>query len=157
MLDVSCRRRSVLVFSWLSLCLLATRAHARSESPVPGPLWTRLTHVEDAFRRGDAAALRAACALGGKIHVEMRDFPSGQGNFGASQLEVIFRQIFKGQLTRALAFLRDDVKLAPPATAFARGVWVHRPTGGAETTQTLTFTLRAEGDDWRIQEIRSAR
>ncbi len=154
---MSRHRRSVLAFSLLSLCLLAARAQARPESAVPGPLWSRLSQLEDVFRRGDAAALRAACAQGGKIRVEMRAIPSGQGSFGASQLEVIFRQIFKGQLTRALAFPRDDVKLSPPATAFARGTWVHRPAGGAEITETLMFTLQAKGDDWRVHEIRSAR
>jgi len=38
---------------------------------------------------------------------------------------------------------------------FALRAWIH-PVAGAETTETLTVTLRAEGDDWRIQEIRSA-
>ncbi len=157
MCAVSCRGRSTLGLSLLSLLLFAPRAPARPEIPVPEALWTRLRQLEDAFRRGDATTLRAACTPGAKIRVEMRDFPSGQGSFGASQLEVIFRQIFKSQTTRGLAFSRNGVKLSRPSTAFARGSWVHRPAGGIETTQALTFTLRAEGDDWRIQEIRSAR
>ncbi len=157
MLDVSRRGWSVLAVSLLSLSLLAPRAQARPETSVPGPLANRLSQLEDAFRRGDAAALRAVCAQSGKVRVEMRNFPSGQGSFGASQLEVIFRQIFKGERTRELRFPRDDVKLSPPATAFARGAWVHRPVGGAEIAETLTVTLRAEGDDWRIQELRSGR
>ena len=155
MLDVS-HRRWLLAVSLLSLTLFAPRSQARPES-IPAPLSNRLSQLQDAFRDGNAAALRAACTQSGKVRVEMRNFPSGQGSFGASQLEVIFRQIFKEQRTRELRFPRDDVKLSPPGTAFARGAWVHRPVGGAETTETLTVTLRAEGDDWRIQEIRSAR
>jgi len=154
---VSRRGWSVLEVSLLSLSLFAPHVQARPETSIPGALANRLSQLEDAFRRSDAAALRAACTLSGKVRVEMRNFPSGQGSFGASQLEVIFRQIFKDERTRELRFPRGDVKLSPPATAFARGAWVHRPVGGAEITETLTVTLRAEGDDWRIQELRSGR
>lgn len=71
---------------------------------------------------------------------------------------MIFGEIFQEHRTREMAFERNDVTLSPSGTAFARGRWIRRPQhGGAETVDSLTFTLREESGDWRILEIRSSR
>lgn len=120
-------------------------------------LSSRLRRVESAFRSGSASSLRSALA-GGKLRVDLRELTGGAGSYGAGQLEVIFARIFDENRTREFAFRDEDVTVSAPGTAFARARWVRRPrTGGSEATDTLTFTLREEGGDWRIHEIRSSR
>lgn len=143
----------------LGTIVLATAPHAAatpSASSEPA-LLARLSQVEGAFRRGDARGLRAAFPGSARTRLELRDIPSAQGSLAAGQLEVLFRQIFETRKTTEFAFARDAVRLSPPATAFARARWKRKGADGAESVDTLTFTLRAEGDDWRIEEIRSTR
>lgn len=127
-------------------------------SPVDAHLWSRLQHISSAFRQGDAEALRLSCSSGGKVRIDLRGLLDGQGVYGPGQVQVIFREIFDDYHTSDFDFARDNVKVSPPGTAFARGRWVRRSqTGGSDAVDNLTFTLREEGGDWRIQEIRSSR
>jgi hypothetical protein len=128
------------------------------ELPLPDPaLSSRLRHIESAFREGDAGSLRLSFSSGGRVRVELRDLPEGQGAYGPGQLQAIFNRIFEQVRTEDFAFGKDDVRVAIPGTAFARGRWVRRaPTRGPETVDMLTFTLREESGDWRILEIRSS-
>lgn len=143
--------------------LLAVLALPGSSFAVPSAvdneaLWARLRRIEGAFREGDANALRLSFPSAGKIRVEIKDLTEGQSWYAPAQLQVIFSQIFEAFATREMAFRRSDVTLSPSGTAFARGRWVRRGQhGGPETVDTLTFTLREEGGDWRILEIRSSR
>ena len=129
-----------------------------AEPDAPAALWTRLRRIESAFRERDANSLRLSLSTSGKVRVEMKDLVAGQTAYGPGQLQVIFGQIFEVSQTRDLAFDKDDVRVATQGTAFARGRWVRRSVpGGQELVDTLTFTLREETGDWRIQEIRSSR
>jgi hypothetical protein len=131
-------------------------AIARASEPDAG-LLSRLERIETAFRQGSAGALRDSCASAGKVRLDLQDVVAEQGSYGAGQLQVIFDQIFDQYRTSAFAFTRDDVKVSPPGTAFARSRWVRRARGGSEAVDTLTFTLRQEGGEWRVHEIRSSR
>jgi len=120
-------------------------------------LASRLRRIESAFRSGDASALRPSFAPG-KVRVDLRDLTDGPGSYGSGQLEVLFGRIFDEIRTREFLIRPQDVTVSAPSTAFARGRWVRRPRpGGAERVDTLTFTLREEGGEWRIHEIRSSR
>jgi hypothetical protein len=116
----------------------------------------RLRSIETAFRRGDASGVRSSSAATGKVRVDLRELTNGPGSYGPRQLEVVFTKIFEGQATREFGFRREDVRVAGPGTAFARGRWV-RSAGDRESTDTLTFTLREESGQWRIHEIRTSR
>jgi hypothetical protein len=140
-----------------SLVVAAGLALASPAASIEPALLSRLSQIESAFRRGDARALRGAFPAAARTRLELRDLPSAQGSLGAGQVEVLFRQIFEARRTAEFAFARAAVRLSPPSTAFARARWVRKATDGAESVDTLTFTLRAEGDDWRIEEIRSTR
>jgi len=126
-------------------------------APADARLWSRLQHIASAFQQGDAGALRLSCSSGGKVRIDLRDMLDGQGAYGPGQVQVIFRDIFDEYRTRDFEFPRDNVKVSPSGTAFARGRWVRKGQGGREAVDNLTFTLREEGGDWRIQEIRSSR
>jgi len=121
-------------------------------------LSSRLRSIESAFRGGDAGALRPCFASSGKVRVDLRGLTDGPASYGPGQLQVVFEQIFDGNRTREFAFRKPDVTVPSPGTAFAKGRWVRRAkTGGKESVDTLTFTLREENQDWRIHEILTSR
>jgi hypothetical protein len=135
-------------------CLAGPLGAAAQEADAA--LSERLRSIETAFRRGDASALRSSSAATGKVRVDLRELTNGPGSYGPRQLEVVFTKIFEGQQTRAFSFRKEDVTVAAPGTAFARGQWV-RGAGARESKDTLTFTLRDESGQWRIHEIRTSR
>jgi hypothetical protein len=137
--------------------LLCAAADARGATVEPA-LNARLRRIETAFRSGDAGSLRPAFTASTKVRVDLKDVMEGPGSYGPSQLEVIFGRIFDENHTRQFSFKDEDVTVSSPGIAFARGRWVRRSgRGGAEATDTVTFTLRQESGDWRVHEIRSSR
>jgi hypothetical protein len=121
-------------------------------------LAARLRGIETAFRSGDAGSLRPVFTSIVKVRVDLKDVMEGPGSYGPSQLEVIFVRIFDENRTRQFSFRDEDVTVSAPGIAFARGKWLRKVgRGGAETPDTVTFTLRQESGDWRIHEIRSSR
>lgn len=149
------RRRSA---GLVAAALLLAPASALPAGPVDPSLATRLRRIESAFRGGDAASLRPAFTANAKVRVDLKDVMEGPGSYGPSQLEVIFGRIFDENRTRQFSFRDEDVTVSSPGIAFARGKWVRKAgRGGADATDTVTFTLRQESGDWRIHEIRSSR
>jgi hypothetical protein len=139
----------------LVLCTPASRADT-AES-VPAGLLTRLQRIESAFRQGDAGSLRLSFPATGKMRVDLKGLTDGQESYGSGQLQVMFGQIFAEFRTRDFLIPQDEVRVSSQGTAFARGRWVRANREGVERRETLTFTLRADGGDWRILEIRSSR
>jgi hypothetical protein len=150
-------RRSIAVAALAGAAGLQHTPSLRADGVDPR-LTSRLQHIESAFRGGDAGALRPSFASTGKVRVDLKDLTDGPASYGPGQLQVIFGQIFDGHRTREFAFRKQDVTVPSPGTAFAKGRWVRRArTGGQETADTLTFTLREENRDWRIYEILTSR
>ncbi len=149
----------------LPTVLIALLAHAAgawsgatAPRPAPPALISRLQRIESAFRQGDATALRLSFSATGKLWVDLKDLTEGQELYGAGQLQVIFGQIFEEFRTRDFSFPREEVRVSSPGAAFARGRWVRASRRERlELAETLTFTLREDGSDWRILEIRSSR
>ena len=89
---------------------------------------------------------------------DVNSLADGHGSYGPGQLQVLFDRIFDAFETRSFAFRDRDVTVPSSRTAFARVRWERvsrqdrRPVA-----ETLTFTLRADGDTWRILEIRTSR
>jgi SnoaL-like domain len=147
----------LLAFVSGPLVLAPAALHGEAIEPDEA-LTSRLQHIENAFRNGDASALRASFVASGKVRAELKGFTNGQTWYGPGQLQVIFGQLFEEFQTREFAFRKSDVTLSSPGTAFARSRWVRRGRrGGPEVADTLTLTLHAETNDWRILEIRSSR
>ncbi len=141
------------------VAMLLTAAPAVRAAGLDPALASRLKRIESAFRSGDAASLRPAFSATAKVRVDLKDVMDGPGSYGPSQLEVIFGRIFDVNRTREFSFRDEDVTVSPPGVAFARGKWLRKVRlGGADATDTVTFTLRQEsGGDWRIHEIRSSK
>ena len=151
------RVSQTLLFALLIVGPSAAAAAAPAQ-PLPPGLHARLERIEAAFREGDAGALRSSFAASGKLRVDLKDLTQGQEVYGAGQLQVIFDQIFKSCRTRDFRFAPDEVSVPSPGTAFARGRWTRSGRRErVELVDTLTFTLRDDGSDWRILEIRSSR
>jgi hypothetical protein len=142
------------------LVWLGPAATVRSHAPEAGEaaLWARLRRLETAFRQGDATALRHASPGSGKVRLDLPPWTEGLAAYGPGQLQGVFGQVFAQRRTQAFSFPREQVDFSAEGTAFARGRWVWRPPhGDSQTSETLVFLLRAEGADWRVQEIRRAR
>jgi hypothetical protein len=141
-----------------ALVLLAGHGHAAAaparalDSQGEDALWSRLRRIEQAFRAGDAGALRASFPATAKLRVDLPGLPGCPASYGPGQLQVAFAQIFAAAPTQEFTFAADDVTRPSAGTAFARGRWLR---GGASGTraETLTFTLREEEGAWRIHEI----
>jgi len=134
--------------------LLVDAAAASGAEDLPG----RLRQVERAFRDGDATTLRLSIVTDGKVRVGLRDMTDGQGWYSPGQLQVLFARVFAEHVTREIAFGPEGVVEPTPGTAFARGRWVRRARGGGpEVVDTVVLTLREQGGDWRVIEIRTAR
>ena len=133
-------------------------AHASAQDSGEDALWSRLRRLENAFRQGDATALRLASPGSGKVRLDLSPWTDGPTSYGPGQLQGVFAQVFDERRTHTFSFPRQDVSVSREGTAFARGRWVWAPPAGdRQTVETLVFSLRSEGGDWRVQEIRRAR
>lgn len=146
----------VLKAGTLALALTWVAGAVSAEEGQPG-LWSRLQRIESAFRQGDATSLRLSLSSAGKVRIDLKDLTDGPASYAPGQLQVIFDQIFEDYHTRDFAFRKQDVTVSSSGTAFARGRWVRRTRDAQEAVDTLTFTLREEGGDWRVHEILSSR
>ena len=132
---------------------------ARAHTPDAGDaaLWSRLRRLESAFRQGDATAIRLASPTSGKIRLDLPPWTDGPCSYGPGQVQGVFAQVFADRRTHTFSFPKEEVEVSREGTAFARGRWVWDPPAGERATETLVFSLRSEGGDWRVQEIRRAR
>jgi len=137
--------------------LVVASARRSSAEQVEPALWSRLQRIETAFREGDAQALRALLPAEAKVAVDLRGLTDGRRSYGPGQLEVVFRQIFETHGSGELTFRHADVKVPSAGTAFARARWSRRAPGGTLTVDHVTFTLREQAGDWRIDEILCSR
>jgi hypothetical protein len=142
----------------VALVLTALVEPAPGEEPPNAALRSRLSRIEGAFRDGSAGSLRQSFSEAGKVRVDLKDLTDEPASYGCGQLQVVFARIFDENQTREFAFPKDDVTVSAAGTAFARARWSRRNRpGGQEAVDNLTFTLRQESGDWRINEIRSSR
>jgi len=146
----------------LAVALVAALLAASLAEPAPGDedaaLRSRLRRIEGAFREGSAGSLRRSLSESGKVRVDLKDLTDEPASYGCGQLQVVFARIFDENQTREFAFPKDDVTVSAPGTAFARARWSRRSRpSGQDSVDNLTFTLRRESGDWRINEIRSSR
>ena len=150
--------RAVALVAALFLAVLLTSIAEPAPGDEPSPaLRTRLTRIEGAFRDGSAGSLRQSFSETGKVRVDLKDLTDEPASYGCGQLQVVFGRIFDENQTREFSFPKDDVTVSASGTAFARARWSRRNRpGGQESVDNLTFTLRQESGDWRINEIRSS-
>lgn len=146
----------------LAAALVTALLVAALAEPAPaGPdaaLQSRLRRIESAFRDGSASTLRQSFAERGKVRVDLKDLTDEPASYGSGQLQVVFARIFEESQTRDFTFPKDDVTVSAAGTAFARARWSRRSrSSGQDSADNLTFTLRQESGDWRINEIRSSR
>lgn len=142
----------------LGLGVSQAYAHGQDSDFTDDALWTRLRRLESAFRQGDATALRLLAPGSGKVRIDLPPWTEGPASFGPGQIQGVFAQVFAERRTHAFSFPKVDVSVSGEGTAFARARWVWC-SGGSEqrTSEILVFSLRSEGGDWRLQEIRRAR
>jgi hypothetical protein len=150
------RTRRAALHALAAIVLVAGSAPFAPAEPVEPSLWSRLQRIEAAFRTGDAQVLRPVLPVEAKVRVDLPGVTDGPRSYGPGQVEVVIQQVFAGNPDRSLTFRPEDVKVPAPGTAFARARWPRRSGSGA-TSEYVTFTLRAAGDDWRLHEILGSR
>ena len=141
-----------------ALLLMILAGPSPGDEPTTPALRSRLSRIEGAFRSGSAGSLRQSFSETGKVRVDLKELTDEPASYGCGQLQVVFERIFDENQTREFAFPKDDVTVSAAGTAFARARWSRRNRpGGQDAVDNLTFTLRQESGDWRINEIRSSR
>jgi hypothetical protein len=151
-------RAVALAVAFVAAVLVATLAEPAPGDAPDAALHSRLRRIEGAFRDGSAGSLRQSFSESGKVRVDLKDLTDEPASYGCGQLQVVFTRIFDENQTRAFAFPKDDVTVSAAGTAFARARWSRRSRpSGQNAVDNLTFTLRQESGDWRINEIRSSR
>jgi hypothetical protein len=151
-------RAFALVATLVAALLLVTTFAESAPGDEPAALRSRLRRIEGAFRDGSAGTLRQSFSETGKVRVDLKELTEEPASYGCGQLQVVFGRIFDENQTREFTFPKDDVTVSAAGTAFARARWTRRSRpGGQEAVDNLTFTLRQESGDWRINEIRSSR
>jgi hypothetical protein len=144
-----------------ALLLMTLAGAAPGEEPAAAAttaLRSRLSRIEGAFRSGSAGSLRQSFSETGKVRVDLKELTEEPASYGCGQLQVVFGRIFDENQTREFTFPKDDVTVSAAGTAFARARWSRRSRpSGQDSVDNLTFTLRQESGDWRINEIRSSR
>jgi hypothetical protein len=150
--------RAVALVTALVAALFAASLAEPAPPDSDPALKSRLRRIEGAFREGSAGSLRQSFSESGKVRVDLKGLTEEPASYGCGQLQVVFDRIFDEHQTREFAFPKDDVTVSAEGTAFARARWSrrNRPTG-QDAVDNLTFTLRQESGDWRINEIRSSR
>lgn len=135
-----------------TLWLLA--APAATATTVDPGLAASERQVADAFQRADADRLAASLSQRLKTYVACAALGVGDGYYGADQMHILLRRLFRDRETVRFRALPPPMTPRADGTAVARVAWSYRDAGSppAETRLALSFAREAEG--WRLREIR---
>jgi hypothetical protein len=124
----------------------------------PPSLTSRLSALQDAFRAEDARGVRESCSGRTRVRVDLGALTAGAATYGAGQLEVVMKRVFKERRTESFAMAPSGPTVDADA-AYATAQWRHGEDAGSGDVRSdaLTFVLHREGDDWRVVELRASR
>jgi hypothetical protein len=111
-------------------------------------------NLAEAFTQGDPDRLAATLSQVMKTYVSSRPIDVGDGYYGADQMRLFFRRMFRSR--RSVRFLITEPAEAPrpDGRAVAIAEWSYRESGGTPVEARLAFTLGLESGVWRVREIR---
>lgn len=135
-----------------TLWLLA--APAATATTVDPGLAASERQVADAFQRADADRLAASLSQRLKTYVACAALGVGDGYYGADQMRILLRRLFRDRETIRFRALPPPMTPRADGTAVAMVAWSYRDAGSppAETRLALSFSREPEG--WRLREIR---
>jgi len=110
--------------------------------------------VTDAFVQADAQHLSSTLSPRMKTYVACPLLGLGDGYYGADQMRLLLRRLFRDRETVRFRILQPAKGTGPDGSAVVMAVWSYRESGAPPSEARLTFTFAREGDAWRVREIR---
>lgn len=135
------------------LWLTAAAAGPPAAAPDPG-LTASERQVADAFNRADADRLAAALSQRLKTYVACGALGVGDGYYGADQMRILLRRLFRDRETVRFRALPPPMTPRPDGTAVAMVAWTYRDAGSPPAEARLALSFAREPDGWRLREIR---
>lgn len=110
--------------------------------------------VADAFQRADADRLAAALSPKLKTYVACGALGVGDGYYGADQMRILLRRLFRDRETVKFKALPPPMAPRPDGTAVAMVAWTYRDAGSPQAEARLVLSFSREREGWRLREIR---
>jgi hypothetical protein len=135
------------------LWLLAAAPAAAAPQPDPG-LVSSERQVADAFNRADADRLAATLSQRLKTYVACAALGVGDGYYGADQMRILLRRLFRDRETVRFRALPPPMAPRADGTAVAMIAWTYSDAGSPPAETRLALSFAREPDGWRLREIR---
>lgn len=153
--------RSRAVGWWIGPILMLLSAVASPCAAADKPAETRddgLTQIESliasGFQKGDAERLAVAFSRRVKTYVACSPLATSDGYYGAEQIRLLLRRMFRGRETVSFRVLEPAARRRPDGMAVLSALWTYRDASAPLTQIRLSFGLGSESGSWRVREIR---
>jgi hypothetical protein len=112
------------------------------------------TAFGQALTTGRAEALRPILPQRGKVHLKLLRLGPEDGDFGASQVEALFRDFLSGGKVSSFAIARCESDGKSSGLALGKAAIVDREGRGARIDVHLAF--EPEGGRWVLREVKES-
>jgi hypothetical protein len=153
--------RLLLVRMWMGLLLIAGGAPAAPAEAPGGAGEAREAGLEQieslivaSFEKSDADRLATAFSRRVKTYVAYAPLAEADGYYGADQMRLLLRRMFRGRETARFRILEPAKRRRPDGLAVLTAVWAFKEGSAPLTQARLSFGLGPEGGSWRVREIR---
>lgn len=127
---------------------------AAGSAPPTEPEMRRLQgEIGAGFTQGEADRIARLLSPKMKTYVACRMLAEADGYYGADQLRLLLRRLFRGRVTTGFRVVQPAVQ-RPDGQAVMQAIWTFRESGAATADVRLAFTLAREAGAWRLREIR---
>ena len=106
------------------------------------------------FEKSDADRLATAFSRRVKTYVACAPLADADGYYGADQMRLLLRRMFRGRETVRFRILEPATRRRPDGLAVLTAVWAFRESSAPVSQARLSFALGPEGGSWRVREIR---
>ncbi|HUD70641.1 MAG TPA: hypothetical protein VMQ62_01660 [Dongiaceae bacterium] len=148
--------------SWRLAALVAllalgasTGAAVEPEGPLPvdPELYRQQVEITAGFTGADADRVARLLSPRLKTYVACHALAPEDGYYGADQLRLLLRRLFRGRETTGFKLV-STVTRRPDGQAVLQAIWSYRDAASATAQFHLAFTLAHQGNGWRLREIR---
>jgi len=126
----------------------------RDAAPREAELQQFETLISIGFQKGDVDRLSTAFSRRVKTYVACAPLATDAGYYGADQMRLLLRRMFRGKETIRFRILEPAARLRPDGLAVISALWAYRDPTSPLTQVRLSFGLAPEEGAWRVREIR---
>lgn len=137
------------------MCGAVARADTTGQEAAPrdAGLQRLETLITTGFRSGDDDRLAAAFSRRVKTYVACAPLATDDGYYGADQMRLLLRRMFRGKETVRFRILEPAAR-RPDGLAVISALWEYRDPTSALSQVRLSFGLAPEEGAWHVREIR---